>query len=333
MKKSFHVLLWASCLMTLAVVVSQIGCDASSKKTFVTLGTAPYGGAFQPVGDAIASVLGDFNVQVNGTKGSQQNIRMLDKGEIQLGMSNGAISYHAVRGTSGWDKKYDIRSIATLAPNVGLFITKRDSGIKTIADLKGKRVVVGPAGAGFGMFLTPLLAEHGIVYDETDSEKSNFTPIPATYSDAVGLLGDGNADAAFLGGAIPTGAVTQACTTFDVFFVPYDAAARDKLIADYSFFNPVTIPAKNADGKETYRGQTEDFVAMNVGSMQLITNANVDEELIYIITKTIWEQREDLVTKHPSLKSINENNVVRNIGTEFHPGAIRFYKEIGIWKE
>lgn len=326
-------MLWTTCLLTIAAFATLSGCDASSKKTFVTLGTAPYGGAFQPVGDAIASVLGEYNVQVNGTKGSQQNIRMLDKNEIQLGMSNGAISFHAVRGTGGWDKKYDIRSIATLAPNVGLFITKRDSGIKMISDLKGKRVVVGPAGAGFGMFLTPLLAEHGIVYDETNTGNSNFTPINATYSDAVGLLGDGNADAAFLGGAIPTGAVTQACTSFDVLFVPYDAAARDKLIAEYSFFNPVTIPAKNAEGQETYRGQTEDFVAMNVGSMQLITHATVDEQLIYNITKTIWEQREDLVKKHPSLKSINENNVVRDIGTEFHPGAIRFYKEIGIWKE
>jgi TRAP transporter TAXI family solute receptor len=320
-------------LLLTAIALFQAGCDPASRKTFVSLGTAPVGGAFQPVGDAIASVLGDLNVQSQGTKGSQQNIRMLDKNEIQLGMSNAAISYHASRGTGGWDKKYDVRAIATLAPNVGLFVTKKDSGIKSIADLRGKRVTVGPAGAGFEMFLTPLFAAHGIKYDATRPEDTEFTPLNETYSAAVGLLGDGNADAAFLGGAIPTAAVTQACTSYDIFFIPYDAAARDKLIAEYSYFNPVTIPALNKDGQPTYRGQTEDFVAMNVGSMQLVTYATVDEELIYNITKTIWEKRAEITKQHPAGNAINEKNVARNVGTEFHPGAIRFYKEIGVWPQ
>ena len=70
---------------------------------------------------------------------------------------------------------------------------------------------------------------------------------------------------------------------------------------------------------------------MNVGSMQLITHADVDEELVYNLTKTIWENRAEIVKQHPAARAINEKNAARNTGTEFHPGAIRFYKEIGIW--
>ncbi len=329
------------CLL-LPVIAAVGGCDSNSqsnnggKRQFVTLGSAPVGGAFAQVAKAIASVVNEnhgeytWRVQEAGTKGSKQNIRMLDNGEIQLGMSNAAISYHAVLGEGGWDKKYDIRAVATLAPNIGLFITKRDSGITSIAQLKGRRVTVGPSGAGFEMFLGPLLTEHGVTYT---NDQQDFTPLNETYSAAVGLLGDGNADAAFLGGAIPTPAVTQACTTYDILFIPYDPVARDRLIEKYEFFQTATIPAKNKDGNQTYKGLEEDFIAMNVGSMQLITHANMDEELIYQITKTMWENRTDIAKQHRAGNAINEENVARNTGTPFHPGAIKFYKEIGIWRD
>jgi TRAP transporter TAXI family solute receptor len=333
---------------TLAVLAFGlvVGCSGDGQGTsggsdnveFITLGSAPVGGVFNQVGAAIASVVNeykgdtDWKVQAKGTKGSKQNIRMLDKGEIQLGMSNSAISFHAVRGLSGWDKEYKIRTVVTLAPNIGLFITKKDSGINTIADLKGKRVSVGPAGAGFEMFLGPLLAAHGINYSGS-ADGADFSPQNEDYSAAVQSLADGNADAAFMGGATPTPAVVQACNTNDIQFVSYDPNVLTNLIKDYPFFSPAKIPATTKDGKPTYKGMESDFEAMNVGSMQLITHADVDEELIYNLTKTIWENRDEIVKQHPAAKAINEQNAARNTGTEFHPGAIRFYKEIGIWPE
>ena len=320
-----------------------IGCSGegggkSSGTKFVTLGSAPVGGVFNQVGAAIASVTDEhkgeakWKVQAKGTSGSKDNIRKLDKGEIQLGMSNSAISYHAARGLSGWDKEYDIRAVTTLAPNIGLFITKKDSGINTIADLKGRSVSVGPAGAGFEMFLGPLLSEHGVKYSGS-ADDSAFTPQNEIYTAAVQSLADGQTDAAFMGGAVPTPAVVQACNSNDIHFVTYDAAVRAKLIKEFPFFSPATIPATNKEGKATYKGMESDFEAMNVGSMQLITHASVDEDLVYNLTKTIWENRAEIVKQHPAAKAINEKNAARNTGTEFHPGAIRFYKEIGIWPE
>ncbi|MCA9208610.1 MAG: TAXI family TRAP transporter solute-binding subunit [Planctomycetales bacterium] len=300
------------------------GGGGGGRSKFLSMGTAPVGGAFPVVGGAIAEVLnahkGDngWKVQAKGTKGSQENIRKLEQGELEMALSNAAITYFAVRGESGWEKAYDVRSIMTLAPNVGMFITRSDSGIRSIADLKGKRVIVGPSGAGFEMFVRPLVEEHGLKWDE-------FTQVNATQSGAVDLLGDGSADAAFLGGAVPTGSITQATSTFDVFFVPYDEQVRQRLIEKYPFFHDATVPGG------TYKGLDEDFPTLNVGSMHLITSAGQDEELVYQLTKTIWENREEVAAKHPAGKSINPKNAIRNTGTEFHPGAIRFYKEAGIW--
>ncbi len=296
---------------------------AAKQKQFLSMGTAPVGGAFPVVGGAIAEVLNehkdaiDWKVQAKGTKGSQENIRRLQQNELELALSNASISYFAARGEGTWTQKYDMRAIANLAPNIALFIARADSGIQSIADLKGKRVITGPSGAGFQMFVEPILAEHGVAWDE-------ITSLNATQSDSVDQLGDGSADAAFLGGAVPTGSITQAASTFDVHFVPFDEAARQRLIEKYAFFHPATIPAG------TYKGLDSDFQGLDVGSMHLITSAAQNDELIYQLTKTIWENREEIAAKHPAGKAINAKNVARNTGIEYHPGAIKFYKEAGI---
>ena len=300
------------------------GTAAAAPETrFLSLGTAPTGGAFFVVGGALAEVADQFgpegwSVSAEATAGSQENIRRLILGELDFGLSNAAISYFAVRGASSWDRAYPIRAVMTLAPNVALFITPQGSGVETIADLRGKRVAVGPAGAGFEMFVGPLVEAHGLNYDD-------FTPLNATQSGAVDLLSDGSADAAFLGGAVPTASITQAASSMDIRLVPFDGAAKQRLLADYPFFAPATIPAG------TYRGQTEDYEGLNVGSMHLITAESADEELVYQLTKTIYENRAGVVERHPAGKAIQPGNVVRDTGTPFHPGAIRYYREIGIW--
>jgi len=300
--------------------------DSSSKRRYISVGTAPAGGAFFVVGSAIAEVVAGnapeagWEVTAEATKGTQENIRRLVSSELEFALANAAISYFAVRGEGAWETEHAIRSVMTLAPNVGLFLTPQSSGIRKIQDFAGKRIVVGPAGAGFEYFLRPILAAHGVTYDD-------FTPINSTYIGAVDLLADGSAAAAFIGGAVPTPAATQASTSQDIFFIPFDAAAKQSLFADYPFFNAITIPA------DTYKGQTEPFASMNVGAMHLITAEGADENMVYAFTKTLYIHRAEVVKRHGAGKAINPTNVVKDTGTAFHPGAIRFYREIGIWQE
>ncbi len=302
------------------------GGDAAPERVFLSMGTAPPGGAFFVVGSALAEVLNEFgagfgwNATAEATSGSQENIRRLDTGELDFAMSNAAITYFAVRGGDGWEKAYPMRTVMTLAPNVALFISPDGSGVETIADLRGERVGVGPAGAGFEYFVGPLLGAHGLTYDD-------FSPLNATQSGAVDLIADGSAAAVFVGGAVPTASITQASASQDIHFIPFDDDARQRLVDEYLFFRPATIPAG------TYRGQDEPFEGLDVGSMHLITSAAVSDDLVYDVTKTLFEQRESVVEKHAAGRAINPGNVVRDTGTEFHPGAIRFYREIGIWPQ
>ena len=276
------------------------------------------------VGSALAEVVNEtgganrLSVTAEATSGSQENIRRLSTGEIDFALSNAAITYFAVRGAEGWDRAYPVRSVMTLAPNVALFIAPGGSGIDSIDDLRGKRVTVGPAGAGFEYFVAPLLAAHGVSYDD-------FSAMNATQQAAVDMLTDGSSDAAFLGGAVPTASITQASASMDVTFLQFGDAEKQQLVDDYSFFRPATIPA------DTYRNQTEAFHGLDVGSMHLITSADAPEELVYTVTRLLYENRQLVVEKHAAGRAINPNNVIRDTGTEFHPGAIRFYQEIGIW--
>ena len=318
---------------TLMLVVALLfGCSPSQPeggseptgRRFLSIGTAPPGGAFFVVGGALAEVLDEYQaeagweVNAEATKGSQENIRRLDTGELDLALSNSAITYFAARGTEGWEKPYPMRTVMTLASNIALFIAPADSGVREIPDLKGKRVVVGPAGAGFEFFVGPLLAAHGVSYED-------FTPLNSTQMGSVDMLANGSAAAAFVGGAVPTASITQAATSQDIFFVPFSAEAQESVVRAYPFFRPATIPAG------TYRNQDENFHSLDVGSMHLIANAAADDEFVYQVARTIYENRERVIEKHAAGRSINPENVVRDTGTPFHPGAIRYYQEIGIW--
>lgn len=313
---------WALVATTLLAACGGGGGD----RGFMSIGTAPPGGAFFVVGGAVAEVLNEvgtshgWNVTAEATSGSQENIRRLVGGELDFALSNSAITYFAVRGSEGWDRAYPVRTVMTLAPNVALFIAPRASGINRLADLRGKRVVIGPAGAGFEFFVKPLLAAHGLTYED-------FTPLNATQAASVDMLADGSAAAAFIGGAVPTASITQAAASQDIVFIPYEEDAMVRLAEQYPFFDRATVPAN------TYRGQTTDFHSLDTGSMHLITSTGADEQLVYDITRALYENRELMVKKHAAGRAINPRNVVRDTGTEFHPGAIRYYREIGIWKD
>ena len=317
-----------ACLAIIGLILAlsfATSTASAQKRRFLSVGTAPPGGAFFVVGGAIAQVVSNhtddlnWEVSAEATKGTQENIRRLAKGELEFALANAAISYFAVRGEGAWKGEQPIRVVMTLAPNVALFITSQSSGVKKISDLKGKRAVVGPAGAGFEYFLEPILAAHGVTYQD-------FTPLHNTQAGAVDMLADGSAAAAFLGGAVPTASITRASASQNIFFIPFDDAAKQSLFENYPFFNAVIIPSG------TYRGQDEPFHGMNVGAMHLITAANIEEETVYQFTKTLYEQRAEVVKIHPAGKAINPKNIVKDTGTPFHPGAIRYFKEIGIWQ-
>lgn len=321
-----------SLLLSLATIACCLllatGCGSgdggSAKREFISVGTAPIGGVFYTVGSAVSEVVNEaqgdrgWRVSAESTGGSMENIRLLSQGKLQFAMSNSSITYFAVRGEEGWEEKHATQSVMTLFPNISQFVVPADSEIQSIADLKGKRVYLGPEGAGFEYFVRPILAAHGLSIDDFDARYGSQQA-------AVDLLGDGAVDAAMIGGGTPNPALSQIAQANPVRLVPFDEAARTKLIEEYPFFDAATIPGG------TYDGIDEDFAGLNVGSAHLVTDASVDEAMVYEFTKLVWENRAKIAERHRAARAINEKNAVRNNGTPFHPGAIRFYTEAGLW--
>lgn len=303
------------------------GCNRGGeggKREFISLGTAPVGGAFYQVGSAIAEVVndqkGDMNwrVSAESTGGSMENIRLLTQGKMQFAMSNSSITYFAVRGQGDWEQAHDVRAVMTLFPNVAMFVTAADSGIQSIADLRGQRVFLGPEGAGFEYFVNPILEAHGLTI-------ADLEPRYGSQQSAVDLLGDGAVAAAMIGGGVPNPALAQMTQARAMRLIPFDEQAKENLIKEYPFFEAAMIPGG------TYTGLPDDYHGLNVGSAHLITHANIDDSLVYEFVKRVYENREQIASRHRAAKDITAENVARSNGTEFHPGAIRYYEEIGVW--
>jgi uncharacterized protein len=296
---------------------NPVGNDSANTGGELRVGTAPPGGAFYLVGEAITMVLhesngGKWQASAQSTKGSLENIEALNEGRLELALANAATTFFAAA------EGYPMQAIMTLAPNVAMFVTRADSGLKTIEDLSGKRVFIGPKGAGFELFLMPIFVAH-------DSDFPGIQPVHGSQMDAVRMLVQGEVDAAFLGGAIPTESIIRASEAIPIRFIPYEELPARILKQEFVFYTDAIIPAG------TYPAQTTDFHGMNVGSMHLITSAKMDEGTIYEVTKQIYENRAQIAQKHPAGLAIRPNIVVQDTGTPFHPGAIRYYQEIGIW--
>jgi len=317
---------WVMVLVATTAAALAAGCGGKQGggREFIAVGTAPIGGAFYQVGSAICEVANDqrgdldWRVTAESTGGSMENIRLLSQGRIQFAMANSSITYFATRGEAGWEKAHATRAVMTLFPNVAMFVVPADSPIQRVADLKGRRVYLGPEGAGFEYFVEPILAAHGLSIGDLDARYGS-------QQSAVDLLGDRAVDAAMIGGGIPNPALSQIAQANPVRLVPYDDEAKARLIADYPFFEAATIPGG------TYAGIEAAYEGLDVGSAHLITDAAVDDQIVYDFTRLVWENRGRIAERHRAAAAINERNAARNTGTEFHPGAIRFYREAGLW--
>ena len=196
-------------LAAVVVVGALAGCGdnkAGAQKKFLNIGTGGTAGTYYPIGGAMAEILNKniegMNATAQSTGASVANINMLKDGSIDLAIIQNDITYYAANGTEMFkDKKVDnLRGIAALYPETCQAVTLESSGIKTIADLKGKRVSVGAAGSGVEANARQILAAYGLTYDDIQVQYLSF-------GESSSALKDGNVDAAFLTAGFPTAAV------------------------------------------------------------------------------------------------------------------------------
>ncbi|MBI2369725.1 MAG: TAXI family TRAP transporter solute-binding subunit [Deltaproteobacteria bacterium] len=293
------------------------------------VGGTTIGGAFYPVAAAIGQVLNQkvprFNVTVQTTPGAGANIRLLDKGEIDIGLSVTPVTYYAYNGAGKWEKRYPVHSVMTFFPNAMTFIVLESSPIKSIADLKAKRVTAGGPGAQWEIFMEPVLSLYNLSF------KDFGRVLYMGQAAAANALKDGVVDAAFLGGGNPNVAPTPSLASLEAThrFRPLLAPEPllDRLKERYPFLDKIRVRGG------AYKSQPQDAVWLDAGSMHLVASAKADPEMVYQLVKAIYEHREEIAAVNPLARDLTPDRVALKTGTPYHEGAIRYYREIKVWKD
>lgn len=291
--------------------------QSSQQAVQLSIGTATMGGAYYPVGQEISNLIMKYvpgsTVTPEVTGGSSENPRLVDAGDVELGLTNSNLAYFAVNGQKPYTEKLNISAIGNLHPSVLHIVTLKDSRINSIADLKGKKIAAGPAGGGTLDILAAIMSEAGLSIND-------IKPSFLAYSDGFTQLADGNVDAALALSGYPASAVTEVSTTKEIKIINIEEDLVKKVTEKYPYYSKVVIP------KETYK-LDQDGVAIGVNNV-LIVKSDMDENLVYQITKAIYDHLPEFGEANANAKQINADTASQT-PIALHPGAQKYFDELG----
>jgi len=299
------------------------GSAPPARTTYVSIGTAGTGGYFNAMGAAIANIITrhvpgvEASAEITG--GSSENATLVGDGELEMGLANGNIIYWAYNGMEPYTKKYsDLRSMFAIQSSILQLATMQGNGISSINDLRGRRVVVGPAGGGQILLFSQILSIYGMTFND-------IRPIYISYTEGVSELIDGNCDALLTMGATPTAAFVELAARTDRWrFVEFGSDALTKLVNEYSYFVHVNVETG------TYRGQPQVYHAIAASSV-MIVNAGVADNIVYAILEEVYKNLGVLVNTLDSAKEMTlETGWYHPI--LLHPGAEKFFRDKGVMK-
>ena len=293
---------------------------------FFRIGTGGTAGTYYPVGGMIANAVsqpGKIVATAQASNGSVANVNAVAGGAMESGFSQSDVATWAYTGTGvyeGKPKVADLRMIANLYPESIHLVVKKGSGIKSVADLKGKRVALDEPGSGTLVNARTVLAAYGV--KESDIKPEYIKP-----NQAGDKLKDGALDAFFFVGGAPAGAIAElASSGAGIELVPLAGPQAEALRKSNPYLAVDTIPT----------GTYKDVPAVQTMAMgaQWVTSAKADTETVYQITKALYSKaaQDALAAGHAKGKFITKENAVKGVGIPFHPGAEKFYKEAGVLK-
>jgi len=326
-KRTLAVLL----IIVLAISFTMVGCGSNTAKTEskpkpaqMFLLTGSTGGTYYPLGGAIANIWNKHlpdKVQVTSqpSGASVENLKRIGKGEAHLGMVMNNIADDAWKGLGDAFKDTgaikNFRAIGVIYPEVYQGIVAADSNVSSIADLKGKRVAIGPTGSGTAVVSKDIFAAYGL-------QLSDFKPEYAGFGDAANKFKDGHIDANFGVLSVPAAAIQDVMTVRKVKIVEIKGDSFNKLKAQFPFFSQFVIPAG------TY-GNANDAYTISMQAA-LYCKADLPEDLVYELTKVFYEKNAEIAAAHAAGKYIKLETALDGITTPLHPGAIKYYKEKGV---
>ena len=329
--------LFKSSLMILLLTLGLSGKSFAQELKFFTIGTGGTAYTYYPVGGMIANAISkppgsrecgkggscgvpNLIASAVSSRGSVDNVNAIISGLRNSGFAQSDVAYWAYTGTGtmeGKEPAKDLRTIAALFQEHIHLVALKKSNINSVKDLKGKRVSLDEPGSGTYVDAKLILESNGL---STSDVKAEALKCKA----ATDALRNGKVDAIFVVAGFPTGAIVELASAVDVKLVPIDGAGAKALTSKYGFFSQSPIPSG------TYEG-VDEVNTVAVGA-EWFTSAKEDNELIYQITKALWnkESRKLMDVGHAKGKTITPDTALSGVGVPLHPGAEKFYKEAGL---
>lgn len=302
------------------LLVIAIGLTGCSGKTTLKMATGGNTGTYYAYSSAVSQVLSEhisnisFDVQVTGA--SKANIYLIADKEADIAIVQNDVMYYANKGIDLFDGEAitGFSAMAGCYAEVCQIVSK--SNITSIADLKGKRVSVGDVGSGCEFNARQILDAYGITFN--DIVVSNLS-----FGDSATAIKDDKIDAFFCVAGAPTTAIVELATSNKINLLEIDNEHAEKLINDYPFYTKFDVPGGS------YKDVNSTVQTVAVVATYIVSD-DLDENLVYNMTKTLFEKAEQLAVAHPKGAELNPEYAVSGISIPIHPGALKYYKEIGV---
>ncbi len=330
MEEAMHKIFNRFALVLLGLGMFFTPVSAEAKTTFITIGTGGITGVYYPTGGAIAKIVNDradeFGIKATAeaTGASIFNINAVKGGNLDFGIAQADSQYLAYNGKGEWENApiAELRSVFSLAPEMITFVVAEDSGIKSIDGVKGKTINIGNPGSGNRQNAIDIFNALGINYEK------DFKAESLKAADAPRMLQDGRIDGFFYTVGHPNGNIKEATAGMRkarIIPIPEIKALFD--VAPYYSMDSIDM-AQYPEATNASEGKIP-TVGMKA---TLITSANVDEVVVYNLTKAVFENLEELRTLHPALANLTKEGMLEGLSAPLHKGAERYYKEVGLIK-
>jgi uncharacterized protein len=287
----------------------------------LSVATGGTGGVYFPIGGGIAELINNhiegYSAVAEVTGASVENMGLISRGDsdFALALADTVIQAHSGTGAFEGRQLPELRALASIYPNAIQIVALADSGITSLADLRGKRVSVGAPGSGTEVNAQSILTSNGITYDDIRAERLNF-------NETADALRDGDIDAGFWSVGPPTSSIMNLAATRGIVLIPLSAEEIANARGDEPAFAPYTLHAGMYDGMDA------DVATIGIPNA-LVVHEDMDEELAYQVTKTIFEFVDELRAIHPAANDTTVEFTMESTPIPLHPGAIRYFEEIG----
>ncbi len=329
MKKFGVLILLGLFVIGLAAIDMAVPNVAYGATKYVTIGTGGVTGVYYPTGGAIGRIVNKkkreygIRVTVESTGGSVFNVNAVMAGDLEFGIVQSDRQYQAINGLAEWEdkgKQEKLRAICSFHPESISLVAATESGIKTVEDLKGKTVNIGNPGSGQRQNSIDALTALGI------NHESDIRAEGLKAAESPKMLQDGRIDAFFYTVGHPSGAIKEATSgRRKVSFIAVEGSGIDKLIEENPFYAKAFVPVELYPQAEN----TEDVPTFGVKAT-FVTSADVPDDVVYAITKEVFDNLEDFKKLHPAYAVLTKENMLEGLSAPIHPGAMKYYKEAGL---